>query len=424
MKREFFAVILVSGEGTRLLGKSALELVLEPVLKTTPTRVYLVADPQDVELGRVLRKERTKDVLLLNADLPLLKPETLRALARLHQENDNSLTLLAAEKTDPEGCRRVVRFGGGGVRVVQDQKASLIERKIREIDAGVYMFKAKDLVESFAPALPSRRQTGLNIIKIIEILVKRRRKTEAYKTRHSEEALCLTRGADLAMIALALRIRKARALAASGVSVLDPLTSWIDLDIQVGRETVIHPSVILEGRTKIGRGCRLYPFSHIVDSAIGNRVRILPSTVIQESTIEDDAQVGPFTHLRPKTVIRSGARVGNFVEMKNTLFGKRSKAGHLSYLGDSEVGENVNIGAGTITCNFDGVKKSKTLIEKGAFIGSGSELIAPLKVGKGAYIGAGSTITKDVSPGALAVARGRQFEKAGWAARKRRKPKK
>ena len=424
MKRELFALILASGEGTKILGKSPLELVLEPVLKIKPRRVYLVASPQDEEFGRILRKEKTKDVLILKADLPLLRPPTLTALARLHQKNDNSLTFLTAEKTDPAGWRRVVRLGGGSVKVVQDQKVSPMERKIREIDAGVYIFRAKDLLEALAPALPIRRQAGLNIIKIIETLMKMGRKVEAHKTGNSEEALSLRSGADFAMIALALRIRKARALTASGVSVYDPLTTWIDLDVQVGRETVIYPSVILEGRTKIGRGCRLYPFSHLVDSTLGNRVKILPSTVIRESTIEDEAQVGPFTHLRPKTVIRRGARVGNFVEMKNTRFGKRSKAGHLSYLGDSEVGEDVNIGAGTITCNFDGFRKNKTFIEEQAFIGSGSQLIAPVKVGKGAYVGAGSTITKDVAPGALAVSRGRQVEKPGWAARKKGKNKK
>ncbi len=286
------------------------------------------------------------------------------------------------------------------------------------------MFKAGDLLAALTHALTPGGRSGLNITKIIEILAKKRGKIEASKTPYPEEALGLKGGEDLAMIALALRIRKARALAVSGVTIQDPLTTWIDLDVQVGPGTVIYPSVMLEGRTQIGRGCRIYPFSHLVDSTVGNGVKILPSTVIEQSTIEDEAQVGPFTHLRPKTVVCSKARVGNFVEMKNTRFGKGSKAGHLSYLGDSEVGEDVNIGAGTITCNFDGFQKHKSLIEEGAFIGSGSQLIAPVKVGKGAYVGAGSTITKDVSPGALAVSRGRQFEKPGWAARKRGKNKK
>jgi bifunctional UDP-N-acetylglucosamine pyrophosphorylase/glucosamine-1-phosphate N-acetyltransferase len=188
----------------------------------------------------------------------------------------------------------------------------------------------------------------------------------------------------------------------------------------VGEETVIHPSVIIEGNSRIGRDCRIHPFVHIRNARIGNRVKIFGSTDIEDCILEDDSQAGPFSRLRPKTVVRAGARVGNFVEMKNTVFGPRSKALHLSYLGDSEVGEDVNIGAGTITCNYDGVRKNRTIIEDGVFIGSGTELVAPVKVGKKAYVAAGSTITKDVGPEALAVARARQVEKPGWVRRKRR----
>ncbi|MEA3421192.1 MAG: DapH/DapD/GlmU-related protein, partial [Acidobacteriota bacterium] len=203
--------------------------------------------------------------------------------------------------------------------------------------------------------------------------------------------------------------------------VYDPATAWIDSNVKIGRDTIIYSSVIIEGNSVIGSQCMLYPFVHIIDSRVGNDVKILTSTMIENSTIADRVQVGPFTHLRPKTVLKKQSKVGNFVEMKNTVFGRNSKAGHLSYLGDSEIRENVNIGAGTITCNYDGINKNKTTIEAGVFIGSGTQLVAPVKVGKKAYVGAGSTITKDVSSEALAISRSRQVEKAGWVRRKKRK---
>jgi bifunctional UDP-N-acetylglucosamine pyrophosphorylase/glucosamine-1-phosphate N-acetyltransferase len=210
-------------------------------------------------------------------------------------------------------------------------------------------------------------------------------------------------------------------LASRGVIILDPAVTWVDLNVRIGRATVIYPSAVIEGTTTIGAQCRIYPFVHLIDAQLGDRVKVLSSTVIERSRVEDDAQVGPFSHFRPRTVIRTRAKVGNFVEMKNTEFGEGSKAGHLSYLGDTVVEEGVNIGAGTITCNYDGFKKSKTVIERGAFIGSGTELIAPVRIGRRAYIGAGSVITRDVAPESLAVARGRQVEKPGWARRKRTK---
>ena len=207
----------------------------------------------------------------------------------------------------------------------------------------------------------------------------------------------------------------------SGVTILGPSSTWVDLDAVIGPDTIVYPGAVIEGRTVIGPGCRIHPGCHIVGSRIGAGVVVRTATVIEDSTLEDGVTVGPLARLRPKNVLRAGAHVGNFVEMKNTDFGAGSKAGHLSYLGDSLVGEGVNVGAGTITCNYDGVRKNRTVIEAGAFIGSGTELVAPVKVGRGAYVAAGSTITKDVSPEALAVARGRQVEKQGWARRRREK---
>jgi bifunctional UDP-N-acetylglucosamine pyrophosphorylase/glucosamine-1-phosphate N-acetyltransferase len=242
-----------------------------------------------------------------------------------------------------------------------------------------------------------------------------------FRSYRPEELLQSDSPARFAEACRVLRDRKLGRLLAAGVSIRDLLTTWIDLDVRIGRGTTIYPSVIIEGKSRIGRRCQIYPFAHLINCVVGDDVKIFSSSVIEDSVIEDEAWVGPFSRLRPKAHLRARARVGNFVEMKNTRFGRDSKAMHLSYLGDSDIDAGVNIGAGTITCNFDGFKKHRTKIASGAFIGSGSELVAPVKVGRGAYVGAGSTITKNVSPGALAVARGRQIERRGWAARKKRK---
>jgi bifunctional UDP-N-acetylglucosamine pyrophosphorylase/glucosamine-1-phosphate N-acetyltransferase len=218
-----------------------------------------------------------------------------------------------------------------------------------------------------------------------------------------------------------LRDRKNRDLGLSGVELRDPASAWVDLDVEVGPGTVIFPNVVIEGPSVVGRDVRLEPHVHLRDVRLGDRVRVLSSSLVEGCIVEDDVQIGPFARLRPQTVLRTGSRVGNFVEMKNTDFGPGSKALHLSYLGDSLVERNVNVGAGTITCNYDGVGRTGLKIEEGAFIGSGTQLIAPLRVGRGAYIGAGSTITKDVAPEALAVSRSRQIQKPGWAARRRAK---
>jgi bifunctional UDP-N-acetylglucosamine pyrophosphorylase/glucosamine-1-phosphate N-acetyltransferase len=216
---------------------------------------------------------------------------------------------------------------------------------------------------------------------------------------------------------------KLKALSVAGVTIADPATTYVDDEVVVGRGTVIRPGVYLEGRTRIGEACEIQSGVRIVDSVLGDRVTVLNFCVITGARLADGARVGPFAHLRPDSDIREGARVGNFVELKKTVLGAGSKANHLAYLGDATVGEHVNVGAGTITCNYDGVTKHPTIIEDGAFIGSDTQLVAPVRVGRGAYVAAGSSITKDVPAGALAVARGRQFNKEGWVERKKERSK-
>jgi bifunctional UDP-N-acetylglucosamine pyrophosphorylase/glucosamine-1-phosphate N-acetyltransferase len=224
---------------------------------------------------------------------------------------------------------------------------------------------------------------------------------------------------ELADVSRILRDRKNDELMAAGVTIIDPATTWIHPDVEVGADTILHPNVYLEGRTRVGSGCEIHAGVRIVDSTIGDRVVINNFCVIRQSRVDDAAQVGPFAQLRPESHVAEDAHVGNFVELKKTTLGRGSKANHLTYLGDSTIGAKVNIGAGTITCNYDGVAKHPTVIEDGAFIGSDSQLIAPVRVGKGAYVAAGSSITEDVPADSLAIGRGRQTNKPGWAARKK-----
>ena len=330
--------------------------------------------------GPVLRKHLSSDVLVVPADRPLITSRTLKALLAAHRKNGCSLTLLSLGP-DPD----------------KDSIAAV---------------RASDVAPLLAPLSRAGAKAGLRTI--AALLSARGRTVGLTELPDAEEALRVAGRGDLARAALVLRRRKNEDLLRRGVVLLDPASAWIDWPVQVGAGTVIHPSVVIEGPSRLGKDCRVYPHVHIMNSRAGDRVRILSSTVIEESRLEDEAQVGPFSRLRPGTVIRTGSKVGNFVEMKNTVFGPRSKAQHLSYLGDSLVEEDVNVGAGTITCNYDGVRKNRTHIGAGAFIGSGTELVAPVKIGKRAYVAAGSTITKDVGPDSLAMSRARQVEKPGW----------
>lgn len=458
MREKILALILAAGKGTRfkseknkvlhpLMGKSMLHWVVDSVSRLKPEGIYVVVgyqkeevlkEPfqknvhfvsQERQLGTahavqsaeaVLEKWPGKSVLIINGDLPLITPETLKPLINLHEKERNALTFLSADVDDPKGFGRIARGKDKTIRIVEERDATSSELKIREINAGIYMFRVKDLFQVLPKISNANKKREYYLTDAIEIMASERKKIGVCKAANAEEIVGVNDRYELSRVAKVLRDRKIRSLAEDGVTVYDPETTWIDVDVLIGIDTVIHSSVRIEGKSVVGANCTVYPFVHLVNARIGNNVKILSSTMIEESVIEDDVRVGPFSHLRPKTVLKKGSRIGNFVEMKNTVFGPYSKAGHLTYLGDAEVKENVNIGAGTITCNYDGREKHKTLIEDEAFIGSGTELVAPVKIGKGAYVGAGSTITKNVSPDSLAVSRGKQVEKRGWAKRKKK----
>ncbi len=338
---------------------------------------------------RVLRGHPGRDVLVIQADLPLVTGPTLRALLEGHRKEGSAVTVLRAPGV-PGACPP------------------------GELPCPVCVIKGRELLAAL-PKVPRRGDGSFSLGDIVG-LISATRASGLCPARGFEELFEVGTRYDLAVAASVLRLRKIRELSAAGVTVVDPSATWIDLGVRVGGETVISPSVVIEGETRIGRDCRISPNVRIADSRIGNRVRIFDATVIEGCVLENDVQAGPFSRLRPGTVVKAGSRVGNFVEMKKTVIGPRSKALHLSYLGDSRIGKGVNIGAGTITCNYDGVNKHPTTIADGVFIGSGTELVAPVKVGRKAYVGAGSTITKDVPAGALALARARQVVKTGWVA--------
>ncbi len=459
MKKSLSALILAAGKGTRfrsdkikvlhsLMGKSMLQWVVDSIQKLGPDHIHIVVGYQkdlvqksltgdnlnfvfqNKQLGTahavlaaqdILKKEGDGDLLIMNGDLPLIRRETLSPMLRNHREKSNSLTFLTTELDDPAGFGRVMVTQDKTFKIIEEKDASPAQRKEKEINVGIYLFRIKDLLTGLSQVSNKNKKGEYYLTDMIEILSQSGKKVGKYRTWNTEEIVGVNDRYELARAIDVLRMRKIKSLAEKGVTVYDPGSTWIDTDVKVGRDTVIYPSVILEGKSVIGSHCTLYPYVHVIDTRVGKRVRLFSSSMIEQSVIHNDARVGPFTHLRPKTIIRQGAKVGNFVEMKNTDFGPHSKAGHLSYLGDAIIQKDVNIGAGTITCNYDGVRKSRTRIESGAFIGSGTELVAPVKIGKKAYVGAGSTITKDVSPEALAVSRCRQEEKPGWAKRKRKK---
>jgi bifunctional UDP-N-acetylglucosamine pyrophosphorylase/glucosamine-1-phosphate N-acetyltransferase len=334
-----------------------------------------------------LPKKASGEILAVPAGMPLIQPRTLKNFLAGHRRNGCSLSVL--------GC---------GSDLEKDS---------------IVAFRAEELV----PLLPRLAKAGsrAGLRHLTALLAARDGKVGVTEISDPGEGLNVRKLSDLARAAGVLRLRKSESLSRRGVVVFDPPTTWIDWDVVIGPGTVVYPSVVVEGASRVGRDCRIYPHVHIASSTLGDRVKVLAATVIDGTRVDDDAQVGPFSRLRPGTVVRAGSRVGNFVEMKNTDFGPRSKAQHLSYLGDSVVEEGVNVGAGTITCNYDGFRKNRTHIEAGAFIGSGTELVAPVRIGKGAYVAAGSTITKDVPPGSLAVGRARQIEKPGWVLERMRK---
>ncbi len=359
-------------------------------------------------------------VVVLCGDAPLIRPATIRALLVARRRQGAPASVLTGVLDDPAGYGRIVRDGDGSVaRIVEDKDANAVLRKIREVNSGTYAFD-RVFLERGLPRLSdvnAQREYYLTDL-VLEALAEGKRVVPV-AALVPDEVRGINSRRELAEATRILLERKLDEMMASGVTLVDPRRTYVETEVSVGQDTVIDPGVTLLGATRIGRGVRIRTGCVVDGSAIGDGVELKPYTVVSGSTVRKGAIIGPFSHLRPETDIGEGAHIGNFVEVKKSRIGKGSKANHLSYLGDATIGRKVNVGAGTITCNYDGIHKHPTVLGDGVFVGSDTMLVAPVTVGKGALIGAGSTITKNVPPYALALCRAEQKTIEGWVARKR-----
>jgi bifunctional UDP-N-acetylglucosamine pyrophosphorylase/glucosamine-1-phosphate N-acetyltransferase len=451
--------IMAAGKGTRLKsqlpkvlheagGKPLLEHVIRAALRVEPAKdVYAIigheagkvrAAVEHTGVNFVLQADQrgtghalmvAKDalagydhVIVLSGDAPMITPGTIERLREFHGQQRAAMTLLSAELENPAGYGRVLRKSPRNAEVraiVEEKVANAAQKKIREINSGFYVFGVKDLYAHIGKLSTANTHGEYYLTDMAEVLRRAGRRVVAWKTGNATEILGGNTRAELAEIDQSMRMAKCLQLMADGVTVFYPATCVIDADVQVAPDSIIEPHVQLLGATRIGSGCRVRSYSVIRDCEIGDGVVVRPGCVMEGAIVGAGAVLGPYSHLRPGSEIGEGAHVGNFVETKKIKLGKGSKASHLTYLGDAEIGAGVNIGAGTITCNYDGVHKHKTVIGDGVFVGSDSTLVAPVHVGKGAYIGAASCITDDVPEDALAVGRARQTIKEGWAREKR-----
>jgi bifunctional UDP-N-acetylglucosamine pyrophosphorylase/glucosamine-1-phosphate N-acetyltransferase len=365
---------------------------------------------------------RYDQVIVLSGDAPLITAETIQKLSAFHTAQKAAMTLLSADLANHTGYGRVLRKNAKSPAVraiVEENAASAAQKKIREINSGFYAFSVPALYRHIEQLSTDNPHGEYYLTDMAEVLNRARKKVVAIKTAEAGEVLGSNTRAEIVDLDARLRLAKCNQLMSEGVTIFYPQTCVIDSDVEIGADTVIEPFVQLLGKTKVGGECRIRSYSVIKDSEIGDQVTINALTVADGARVSRGAIVGPYSRLRPGSEIGEGAHVGNFVETKKIRLGKGSKANHLSYLGDAEIGEGVNVGAGTITCNYDGVHKHKTVIEDGVFIGSDSTLVAPIKIGRGSYVAAASCITEDVPADALALGRARQITKEGWAKAKR-----
>jgi bifunctional UDP-N-acetylglucosamine pyrophosphorylase/glucosamine-1-phosphate N-acetyltransferase len=369
--------------------------------------------------------------LILNGDTPLLKEETARELLRAHQSQGATVTILTAMLDDPSGYGRVIRRQLDGhhqcerspldvLKIVEDRDATEGERATKEVNVGTYVVSGEFLFDALDKLEPHNAQREYYLTDIVRMAVAQGRRVAAVTLQDPEEGLGVNTRQQLAAAERVVRQRICTRWLDAGVTMRDPGSVWIDVDAVIGRDTVLYPNVTLEGKTVIGEETTIHSGVRVTNCVIGNRVEILDSCVLVESEVEDEAHLGPFVHLRPGVVIRRKAKVGNFVEMKKTELGEGSKANHLSYLGDATIAEGVNIGAGTITCNYDGARKHRTVIGKNVFLGSDTQLIAPVTIGDGSVVAAGTTVTQNVPADSLAIARVAQTNRIGWAAKRRK----
>jgi bifunctional UDP-N-acetylglucosamine pyrophosphorylase / glucosamine-1-phosphate N-acetyltransferase len=452
-ERSFSVLILAAGKATRfksghskmlhrLAGLPLGEYSLRTALALEPDQTYMVVGHQAEAVREAFQRpgltfvEQTEQrgtghalivarpqlelcpsptLLVMAGDAPLLDAATLRGLIAAHKKAGAAATVLTAVLNNPRGYGRIVRAGGSRIRaVVEERIANTAQKRIREINSGIICFNVPQLLARLGELTDQNAQKEYLLTDLAAIFSRHSEKVIAFRAQDAREVMGVNDRVELAQMEAILRRRKAEALMRAGVTMVHPEVTYIDEAVEVGPDTVIEPGVSLLGNTSVGRECRVGRYSTITNSRLGDRVTIRQSVVISDSTVASDAAVGPFAHLRDDAALEDGARVGNFVEVKKSRVGRGTKAQHLTYLGNATLGEKVNVGAGTVTCNYDGEKKYPTVVEDGAFIGSGTMLVAPVRVGKGSYVAAGSTITDDVPPESLGIGRAPQVNKEGW----------
>jgi len=456
-EKSFAVIIMAAGKGTRLKssrakvlheigGKPLLAHVIAAAAPIVPTQdIYVIIGHQAEQVRSAVGQTGVKfipqaeqrgtghaimcardsvagydDILVLSGDVPLIRTETIARLRDFHLTKNAAMTILTAEPAEPFGYGRIIRAAGDQVKAIVEQKAlSKTQQKVREINSGIYAFATRALFAHIDRLTADNAHHEFYLTDMAALLVKARGKVVALKAKDPAEVLGANTLAELAGLDAQLRARKCQELMANGVVIYRPDTCMIDPDVEVSADTVIEPFVQIFGRSRIGAGCRIRSFSIISDSQLAENILVRPGCIIDQSQVGAAAILGPYSHLRPGSQIGEASHVGNFVETKKVRLGRGSKANHLTYLGDAEIGVGVNVGAGTITCNYDGTNKHQTIIEDGAFIGSDSTLVAPVRVGKGAYVAAGSSITEDVPKDSLAIGRSRQVVKEAWASRRR-----
>ena len=450
-------VILAAGKGTRLKsslakvlhragGRSLVEHVMTACTPLKSRKIIAVVGHQSEQVSAVIEPRGAESVLqqpqrgtghamqvarravgsakialVLPGDAPLIRTETLRSMLAAHRAANAAVTILTAVVSDPSGYGRILRKSETSAQaIVEESQLTDEQRDINEINSSIYCFNLEKLWPALAQVKPNNKHRELYLTDAVGVLASKNETVLAHVAPDPREVLGCNTRADLAEVDRIFRERKRMELMNEGVSIQLPETVLVDPDVTIGEDTLLEPCVQLLGKTKIGQRCTVRTGSVLSDMILGDDVLVEPHCVAMQSRLDDNTVIGPFARLRLGTHLKDGARAGNFVEVKKSVVGERAKVPHLTYLGDAHVGAKTNIGAGTITCNYDGFRKQPTNIGRGVFIGSDTTLVAPLRIGDGAYVAAGSTITENVPPDGLGIARGRQVNKPRWASRKRR----
>jgi bifunctional UDP-N-acetylglucosamine pyrophosphorylase/glucosamine-1-phosphate N-acetyltransferase len=441
--KNFSAVILAAGAGTRmkssspkvlhkLSGKALIRWVIDCVSKLKPDNIVLILGHkseivekslQDLKVKFVYQKEQlgsahalmqaqnvfdkyNGNILVLSGDVPMIKSHTIKSLLKRHEKDNNSITVLAAKVADPFGYGRIIRNGNELIKIVEQKDASADEKLINEINGGIYCFD-KNVWTALSNVKPNNAKKEYYLTDTVEIIKKENKRAGLFTIDNEIEIRGINNRTQLAEAEKIIQNIKVRELLESGVSIINPENVYISQDAKIGADTVVYPGVFIGVNVIIGKNCSIEGSSHIINSKIGDNVNIKYS-YINGALIKNNAQIGPFSHIRPDSILGENVKVGNFSETKKSNIGKNVKVNHLSYIGDAQIDNDVNIGAGTITCNYDGKNKHKTIIGAGSFVGSNVNFIAPVKVGKNVLIAAGSTITRDIPSANLAIARQRQ----------------